>query len=847
MSNDVKGPANGKEQELQDSAQDLEKKTMEEVFEHFSSSEKGLSDEDVKERREKYGPNEITEKTISPLRKFLGYFWGPIPIMIMVAVVLSAIIGHWEDFFIILALLFVNAIVGFYQENKATDAIELLKKRLAPEAKVLRNGEWTDLPSRELVPGDVVRVRLGDIVPADIKLFQGDYLEVDQSALTGESLPVDKKNGNVAFSGSIIRKGEMNGLVFATGLNTFFGRTAKLVGEAKTISHFQRNVMKIGDYLIVLDVVLVTLVFIMAILRHQSLLETLQFALVLTIAAIPVALPAVLSVTMAVGAIALAKKEAIVSRLIAIEEMAGMDILCSDKTGTITQNLLSVAKVITYGDNAEAEVLTEAALASRTEDEDPIDNAIIKGAEDTEGVKERMAEYKVKGFTPFDPVIKHTEAVLEGKEGETKVAKGAPQVILEMSTNKDSIGDQVKKDVHDLASVGYRSLGVARAKDGKWQFTGLIGLHDPPREDSKKTINAAEKMGLDVKMVTGDHTDIAKEIAKEVDMNSNILPASSFTDAPDDKAGEMVEKADGFAEVFPEHKFHIVELLQDRGHIVGMTGDGVNDAPALKKADAGIAVEGSTDAAKSAADIVLTRPGLSVIVDAIIESRRIFQRMINYSIYRISETFRVLIFVTISILIFQFYPITALMIVLLALLNDLPILTIAFDNVRFSAKPEKWDMRIIILVGSYLGTTGVIQSLIILYVGLEVFHLNLSALQSYIYLVLSIGGHLVLLVARTKGPFWSVKPAPRLLWAIILTQLTATILVLFGILLPQLDPIYVAFVWGQGLLTFIIVDSTKVMLYKYLIKKGIVGKGISEPEGIGEEDKRPAPAGGAEQ
>ena len=834
MKSDAEGPAGDKQKKMQESAQDLEKKSIDDVFKQFSSNEKGLNDKEIKERNEKYGFNEITEKKVSPLRKFLGYFWGPIPIMIIIAVILSAIIGHWEDFFIILALLFANAIVGFYQENKATDAIDLLKKRLAPEAKVLRNGNWTTLPSRELVPGDVVRIRLGDVVPADIKLFEGDYLEVDQSALTGESLPVDKKSGDVGFSGSTVRKGEMNGLVFATGLDTFFGKTAKLVGEAKATSHFQRNVVKIGDYLIVLDIILVSLVFIMAILRHQSLLETLQFALVLTIAAIPVALPAVLSVTMAVGAIALAKKEAIVSRLIAIEEMAGMDILCSDKTGTITQNQLSVAKVITYEDSSDVEVLTEAALASRTEDEDPIDNAIIKGAEDTKGVKEEVENYQVKSFTPFDPVIKHTEAILDGKEGEIKVAKGAPQVILEMSANKDILSDQLRKDVHDLASAGYRALAVARSKNGEWHLTGLIGLHDPPREDSKKTINAAEKMGLNVKMVTGDHTDIAAEIAKEVDMSPNILPADSFTNVSDDKAGEMVEKADGFAEVYPEHKYRIVSLLQDRGHIVGMTGDGVNDAPALKKADAGIAVEGSTDAAKSAADIVLTQPGLSVIIDAIVESRKIFQRMINYSIYRISETFRVLIFVTISILLFQFYPITALMIVLLALLNDLPILTIAFDNVKFSAKPEKWDMRTIILMGSYLGAMGVIQSLIVLYIGIEIFHLSISELQAYIYLVLSIGGHLVLLVARTKGPFWSVKPAPRLLWAIILTQLTATILVLFGILLPQLDPIYVAFVWGQGLLTFLIVDSTKVLLYNFLIKKGIVGEGIFEPEGISE-------------
>lgn len=814
----------------QRSIKDYESKPLSEAFSELSSSEKGLTTEDAKERAKRYGPNELTEEKVSPLRKFLGYFWGPIPIMIMVAIVLSAIIGHWEDFFIILALLFSNAIVGFYQENKAGNAIELLKQRLAPEARVLRDGRWEQVPARELVPGDVVRVRLGDIIPADLKLIRGKYLEVDQSALTGESLPVQKHENDICYSGSVARKGEMDALVVTTGEGTYFGKTAKLVGEAKTVSHFQRNVVRIGNYLIVIDAILVALVFGSAILRHESLLDTLQFALVLTIAAIPVALPAVLSVTMAIGAIALAKKEAIVSKLVAIEEMAGMDILCSDKTGTITQNKLTLSKVITYDDVKEEEIVLYAALASRAEDKDPIDNAVLQHAGSMKEVKDRMGAYEVEDFTPFDPVIKRTEALLRSKDGELRVSKGAPQIILGLAENKGQIGDQVREDVETMARSGYRSLGVARRRGDEWQMVGVLGLHDPPRPDSAETIGKAKQMGLEIKMVTGDHTAIAKEIAQEVGLSTDIIPSSSFADVPDEKATEVVEKADGFAEVFPEHKYRIVQLLQAEDHIVGMTGDGVNDAPALKKADAGIAVEGSTDAAKSAADIVLTSPGLSVVVDAIIESRRIFQRMINYSIYRISETIRVLLFITLSILIFQFYPITALMIVLLALLNDLPILTIAFDRVRYSARPEKWDMRVLLLVATFLGSIGVVQSFIVLSIGLDVFHLSLPELQSFIYLKLSVGGHLILLAARTKGPFWSVRPAPQLLWAIILTQAVATALVVFGILLPPLPLEYVAFIWLQALLVFVIADQLKVGLYNILVKRGMVTRGIAAPD-----------------
>ncbi len=809
---------------------DIATTSVDKLFAQLSSSENGLSAKTVIERQQKYGKNEITEKKVNPLIKFFRYFYGPIPFMIEFAVVLSAIIGHWEDFFIILALLFTNAIVGFYQESKAGKAIELLKQRLALTAKVLRDGKWGVVPAGELVPGDVVRVRLGDIVPADVKLIEGQYLDVDQSALTGESLSVEKAVNDVAYSGSIVRRGEMNGLVVNTGMHTYFGKTTKLVEEATSESHFQKNVLKIGNYLIAIVAVLVLIVFVVATLRHQGLLETLQFALVLTIAGIPVALPAVLSVTLAIGAIVLAKKEALVSKLTAIEELAGMDILCSDKTGTITKNQLSVAKIVTYGDAQQEDVLLVALLASRAEDKDPIDNAILEKMKETPEAGDKVAGFKIKSFTPFDPVIKRTEAIVEGDKGDFQVAKGAPQVALEMAENKEAIKGKVNKDVEEMAKLGYRALGIVRKDNAGWKFLGVLGLQDPPRDDSAETIKQARQMGINVKMVTGDHTAIAKEVAKEVGLGTNIINAKELLNAQDQQAQEMIEKADGFAEVFPEAKYRIVDLLQKKGHIVGMTGDGVNDAPALKKANAGIAVQGATDAAKSAADIVLTRPGLSVIIDSIVESRKIFQRMINYSIYRISETMRLLFFVTLSIIVFQFYPITALMIVLLALLNDLPILTISYDNVRYSAKPEKWDLHTVIIIATFLGMIGVVASFSTLWIGLDVFHLDQIAIQSFVYLKLSVGGHLVVLVARTKGHFWSVKPARQLLGAIIITQVVATILVTFGILLPKLDIQYVAFIWVEMLIVFVITDFLKVVLYNHLIRKGEVARGISLQE-----------------
>ena len=557
---------------------------MEELQKKLGSSPDGLSQDEAKKRLAQYGPNEIAEKKENPYLKFLTYFWGPIPWMIEGAVILSAAVRHWPDFFIILLLLLSNAVVGFWEEHQAGNAIAALRKQLAIKAKVKRDGKWTDPSAKELVPGDVIRLKLGDIVPADARLLPGDPVEVDQSALTGESLPAEKKPGDAVFSGSIIRQGESEGMVYATGTDTYFGKTAQMVQGPESVSHFQKAVLKIGDYLIILAVVLVALIITVALFRHDPVMSTLEFALVLLVAAIPVAMPTVLSVTMAVGARLLAKKQAIITRLSAIEELAGVDILCSDKTGTLTQNKLTLGDPFTLNGIPADQVILWAALASRAEDKDTIDLAVIGGVKDPK----TLQACQVLHFQPFDPVHKRTEATVKGADGKQfYVAKGAPQVILKMSTNAGEVKAAVEKAVNefaDAASVLWAWRGQRKKASGRsW---ACCRMFDPPRPQAKATIASARQMGVSVKMVTGDQMAIAKETAKQLGMGTNILDASGLGDIKHHEtaqAAEAIEKADGFAQVFPEHKFHIVDVLQQRGHIVGMTGDGVNDAPGAEE------------------------------------------------------------------------------------------------------------------------------------------------------------------------------------------------------------------------------------------------------------------------
>ncbi|MET7378297.1 plasma-membrane proton-efflux P-type ATPase [Streptomyces sp. NPDC005526] len=805
------------------------------MFAALETSVRGLSSEQAGARLEQVGPNEVAEKHRSALLVFLGYFWGPIAWMIEVALVLSLLVRHWTDAVIIGVLLTMNGGVAFAEEHQAASAIAALKQRLATTARVLRDAAWRTVPVRELVPGDVVRLRLGDVIPADGRLLGEGTLEVDQSALTGESLPVGRGAGDVLYSGSVVLRGEADAVVYATGAASFFGSTTALVEAAGTVSHFQRAVVKIGQYLIVAALALVTLTVAVSVVRGSAVLTVLEFALVVLIASVPVALPAVLSVTMAVGARQLARRQAVVSHLPAVEELGGIDVLCSDKTGTLTQNRLALATPWTAPGIEEAGLLDAAALASRAEDRDPIDLAVLATAP-----QELPHGGEVVDFVPFDPVSKRTEATVTGPGGRRfQVSKGAPQVIAALCAG-DPAAQQVGAVVEEFALRGYRALGVARTNGSDaWRLLGVLPLADPPREDSAATVAEARALGLEVKMVTGDQVAIGREIARRIGLGEHILSADALTvptpareaaHEPQPAQAAAVEAADGFAQVFPEHKYRIVKLLQAGGHIVGMTGDGVNDAPALKQADAGIAVSGATDAARAAADVVLLAPGLSVIVDAIRQAREIFARMVSYATYRIAETVRVLLLISLAIIAVNFFPVTPVMIVFLALLNDGAILSIAYDHVRGADKPAAWDMRTVLTIATAIGLMGVAETFLLFALADTVFGLDRDLIRTLIYLKLSVSGHLTIFVTRTRGPFWTrPAPAPILLGAVIGTQLVATFIAVYGALMTPLGWGWAAAVWAYALLWFLVEDRVKLAAHRWLDRHPRPAPAAAEP------------------
>ena len=775
----------------------------------------GLTEIEAARRLEQFGENALVEHRVGIAERLARFFWGPIPWMIEIAAVLSAVLGHWNDLAIIVLMLLINAAVGFWQEFKADNAIALLKQRLALKARVKRDGCWKDIAARLLVPGDLVLVQLGNVVPADLRLVTGAYLSADESALTGESLPVDKQIGDAAYSGSIVKQGEMSGVVTATGMNSYFGRTAHLVEQAKSVSHFQRAVLRIGNFLILVTVGLVLVIVLAALFRRDPWLQTLQFALILTVASIPVALPAVLSVTMAVGAERLARLKAIVSRLVAIEEIAGMDVLCSDKTGTLTQNRLTLGQPQPASGVSAAELLTAAALASRCAAPDAIDAAVLAGLPaDTQ-----LGDCKVLAYRPFDPVSKRAEAQLEQHGRRFGATKGAPQVIIDLCALDEPQRRTIDALVEQDASKGYRTLGVARRDEaGGWRFLGLLPLFDPPRDDSAATIAATRAMGVDVKMVTGDHEAIAREIAAQLQLGQNIVVAgTAFSAERREPDPALLESADGFAQVFPEHKFEIVRALQRAGHIVGMTGDGVNDAPALKQADVGIAVSGATDAARAAADLVLTAPGLAVITTAIREARRIFGRMNSYATYRIAETMRLLLFMTASILVFNFYPVTAIMVVLLALLNDLPIMMIAYDHAPIAPRPVRWDMRQVLTVASVLGIYGVLESFVLFWLVRDYLGLARPVVQALIFLKLLVSGHMTIYLTRNRGVVWA-RPWPS--WRLVIpceaTQLAGTLIVVYGWFMAPTGWRLALMVWAYALASFLVANAVKIGTFRLL-------------------------------
>jgi H+-transporting ATPase len=844
------------------------------VAELQSDAARGLASEEAAARLSRFGANEIRERDEPLWHRVFRRFWGPIPWMIETAALLSALVQKWDDFAIILVMLLVNAGLDFFQEHRALGALKALKQRLAREVVVLRDGAFKTLPARELVPGDVVKLRIGNIVPADVQLLEGDYLLVDQSALTGESLPVTKKAGALAYANTVVKQGEILALAVNTGANTNFHTVVALVAKAELEqrSHFQEMVLRIGNFLILITVGLVILIAMVSLFRHEPVLEIARFALVLTVAAIPVALPAVLSVTMAVGAVNLSRRQAIVSRLTAIEELAGVDVFCSDKTGTLTKNEMRVAEPVVLEGHDERELFLVAALASKPENQDPIELPIFQY------IDEHLADLDWKSweqakFVPFDPVRKRTEAECRKGDEHFRALKGAPQVLAGIAQISEEQAQALHAKVDLLASKGYRTLAVGRQRDGEpLLLLGLIPLYDPPRDDSKQVIAEMRQHGVDVKMVTGDNLAIAREIAGLLGLGQRTMRASqlsgaagseilalaaalsaaiyqrlrpdvarkeaqAFADGVMDAVGKnfdtrllereflhthesaivgMIESVDIFAEVVPEDKFRIVDSLQKGGHIVGMTGDGVNDAPALKRADCGIAVSNATDAARAAADIILTAPGLGVINEAVRQARITFERMKSYATFRIAETVRIILFMTLSIVVFNFYPITALMIILLALLNDIPILAIAYDNTRVDARPVRWKMSELLTVASVLGASGVVASFLLFFLLKEQGFAE-DTIRTMLFLKLIVAGHSTLYVTRTGGWFWQRPyPSPLLLGATFGTEILGTLIAVYGILVTPIGWRYALWMWAYALVWFVANDTVKLALYRWL-------------------------------
>ncbi|KAK8946341.1 Plasma membrane ATPase 4 [Platanthera zijinensis] len=694
---------------------DLENAPMQEVFELLKCRKEGLTEAEGEERLAIFGPNKLEEKKESKLLKFLGFMWNPLSWVMECAALMAIALANgggqppdWQDFVGIIILLLINSTISFIEENNAGNAAAALMAGLAPKARVLRDGRWSEQDAAILVPGDIISIKLGDIIPADSRLLQGDPLKIDQSALTGESLPVTKNPGDGVFSGSTCKQGEIEAIVIATGVHTFFGKAAHLVDSTNNVGHFQKVLTSIGNFCICsIALGMLVEIVVMYPIQHRKYRAGINNLLVLLIGGIPIAMPTVLSVTMAIGSHRLSQQGAITKRMTAIEEMAGMDVLCSDKTGTLTLNTLTVdaslIEVFARGMDKRTLILY-AARASRVENQDAIDACIVRslGGPTEQSVIQARDGIAEVHFLPFNPVDKRTAITYIDNIDNTwhRASKGAPEQIIDLCNLREDARRRVHAIIRRYAERGLRSLGVAtqevpeatkESPGGPWRFLGLLPLFDPPRQDSAQTISRALNLGVNVKMITGDQLAIGKETGRRLGMGTNMYPSSALlgdnsrevTGMPID---ELIEKADGFAGVFPEHKYEIVKRLQDRKHICGMTGDGVNDAPALKKADIGIAVAGATDAARGAADIVLTEPGLSVIISAVLTSRAIFQRMKNYTIYAVSITIRIVLGFMLLALIWKF-DFSPFMVLVIAFLNDGTIMTISKDRVKPSPFP----------------------------------------------------------------------------------------------------------------------------------------------------------------
>jgi H+-transporting ATPase len=762
----------------------------------------GLTSEQAFERLKQYGPNAVAETRQNPLLVFLKKLWAPVPWMLEITILLELYLGKNTEAIVILVLLIFNAILSFTQENRAQNALALLRQKLTVQTRTRRDGRWTLVPAQDLVPGDIIHLRMGDLISADACLIDG-LVEIDQSALTGESIPIEAGAGQVAYAGAVVKRGEATGEIIATGPGTKFGKTAELVREAKTASHLEEIIFSIVKYLVIADAILVALVVGYAFYAQIAWNQILPFALIILVASVPVALPATFTLATALGAADLAKQGVLVARLSAIEEAAAMTILASDKTGTITQNRLTLNAVCAIPPYQEEDVIRLGAQASRSATQDPLDLAIIEGAHDRdiESNGERLS------FTPFEPATKRSEALIELNDGSRiRVLKGAPKTITTLVG-----GPNVEEDVAELARRGNRVLAVASGPEsGPFHLTGLLGLQDAPRPDSQTLIRELNKLGVRVVMVTGDEPLTAKAVAGQVGIQGE--PCSGEMLRSDDHNSAM--DCNIYAGVFPEDKFRLVQGLQKSGCIVGMTGDGVNDAPALKQAEVGIAVASATDVAKAAASLVLTTPGLSNILVAVETSRCIYQRMLTYTLNKIIKTFQIALFLSLGFIIARIFVVTPLLIILLLFANDFVTMSISTDNVSYSPKPDRWNILPLVVASFGLALPVLLLSFGFFIVANNILHLPIGQLQTLMFVMLVYTGQANVYLVRDRNHFWKSIPSRWMLLGTMADVLLVGILATQGILMEAIPFSFVAISLLVVALYIPCADWLKILIFR---------------------------------
>jgi H+-transporting ATPase len=786
---------------------------IEDAYSALSTSTNGLSENEAKRRINESGYNELSEKRKNPFVDFLTRYWGPMPWLLELTMALSYIIGHYLEVVIVFGLLTTNAIIGFHHTRSSLKALELLKRRLAIKAKILRNGEWVVKDAREIVPGDIIQVGLGDLLPADGKIVAGE-VSVDQSALTGESLPVTAHQSGILYSSTIVKRGEAKALVLNTGAHTYFGKTAELVKIAKPKSHQEQIMSAIVKYAMYIGIVALGFVVLDATLtRVVDVLTIVRFALIFLMGSVPVALPAVFAIVLAVGAMQLAKEGALVTRLNSIEDAASMEVLCLDKTGTITQNKLSVTDPIPFQGFEKNDVAIIARLASKEEIRDVIDLAVIDYAKNLPA----SVQYTQDSFTPFDPATKRSEAIIEHNGKRFRVAKGAPQVILSLCKANDETGKNVNTNVESLSKKGYRTLAVAKSEDNdldSLRLVGLLPLADPPRPDSKETIRELKRLGVKTKMLTGDNVAIAREIAGQVGIGNRIYPMSNLEKLSDADQARILDEYDGLAEIYPEDKYKVVKLLQSRGHMVGMTGDGVNDSPALKQAEVGIAVNNSTDVAKASASIVLTEPGLKVILNAVGTSRQIYQRMLTWVVNKVTKVIQFVGVLVLGFFWLHHVVLSVLGMVLLVFANDFVTMSLATDNVKTTKNPNIWNVKNITLASLVIGAFLVVEGASIIFIGTGYYHMELETLQTFVLLTLVFTSQFRILIVRERGHFWSSRPGRELTLSSLATVIGFALLGIYGVILPPVTLAQLLFVLGFSAIFTLGVDYPKYYAFR---------------------------------